>query len=64
MKKDGWFPLSERVEHPTTQKKLPIVERRSHRDRLVPAMQDGGIVAVVKESRDSRKTSIQFSNYS
>ena len=64
MKKDGWFPLSERVEHPTTQKNLPIVERSSHRDRLircrVPAMQDGGKVTVVKESRDSRKTSIQI----
>ena len=62
MKKDGWFPLSERVEHPTTQKNFPIVERSSHRDRLVrvPAMQDGGIVTVVKESRDSRKTSIQI----
>ena len=62
MKKDGWFPLSQRVEHRTTQKNLPIVGRRSHRDRLVrvPAMQDGGIVTVVKESRDSRKTSIQI----
>ena len=62
MKKDGWFPLSERVEHPTTQQNLPIVESRSYRDRLVrvPAMQDGGIVTVVKESRDSRKTSTKI----
>ena len=62
MKKDGWFPLSELVEHPTTQQNLPIVGRRYHRDRLVrvPALQDGGIVTVVKKSRDSVKTSIQI----